>query len=85
MDVFWGFAFEGAETVAGRGCMMGAIAVALRGDRGLEPLLPHNRPAIVKLRSLFGAIEDWNMITAQLRDSRHVLRSLFGAIEDWNP
>ena len=36
MDVFWGFAFEGAETVAGRGCMMGAIAVALRGDRGLE-------------------------------------------------
>ena len=34
--VFFWFAFEGAETVAGRGCMMGAIAVALRGDRGLE-------------------------------------------------
>ena len=36
MVVFWGFAFGGAVTVAGWGCMMGAIAVALRGDRGLE-------------------------------------------------
>ena len=36
MDVFRGFAFGVAETVAGQGCIMGAIAVALRGDRGLE-------------------------------------------------
>ena len=36
MVVFWGFAFGGAVTVAGRGCILCAIAVALRGDRGLE-------------------------------------------------
>lgn len=55
MDVFWGFAFEGAETVTRRGCIMGAIAIALRGDRGLELLLMMV-VEVLRLRSLFGAI-----------------------------
>ena len=63
------------------------VAVALRGDRGLE-LKEELRQFMVDLwlRSPFGAIEDWNMETlmsALLR--RSTLRSPFGAIEDWNP
>ena len=36
------------------------------------------------LRSLFGAIEDWNSPLKPVRLFRVGLRSLFGAIEDWN-
>ena len=36
-----------------------------------------------KLRSFFGAIEDWNPILRFI-DIRIKLRSFFGAIEDWN-
>ena len=37
-----------------------------------------------RLRSLFGAIEDWNSIFAFCLSMGEILRSLFGAIEDWN-
>ena len=61
------------------------VAVALRGDRGLEPneqLLKHQ---LGKLRSPFGAIEDWNLSAAFSANSEALtLRSPFGAIEDWN-
>ena len=107
------------------------IAVALRGDRGLEPnflspggpsmdcgrssgrsrigtlaILPVLRGAedcgrssgrsrigtyklcqcleLGALRSLFGAIEDWNMANGLKSVDFTRLRSLFGAIEDWN-
>ena len=61
MVVLEGSAFWGAGTVAGRGCIMCAIAIVLRGDRGLEHIyrsLFAFRFQI--LRSFFGAIEDWN-------------------------
>ena len=38
-----------------------------------------------KLRSFFGAIEDWNPPVATCRVGSGKLRSFFGAIEDWNP
>ena len=61
------------------------IAVALRGDRGLEHIqLPITEVSILRLRSLFGAIEDWNVSTLIDELSLILLRSLFGAIEDWN-
>ena len=37
-----------------------------------------------RLRSLFGAIEDWNVLTVSHEKVITKLRSLFGAIEDWN-
>ena len=37
------------------------IAVALRGDRGLEQSFPLRFETRYRLRSLFGAIEDWNV------------------------
>ena len=60
MVVFWGFAFGGAGTVAGWGCIMGAIAIVLRGDRGLELGALGVEHGTGELRSFFGAIEDWN-------------------------
>ena len=38
----------------------------------------------VKLRSSFGAIEDWNRLGQHLSRALSGLRSSFGAIEDWN-
>ena len=65
-------------------CSRVLIAVALRGDRGLElKYLDHKKPPIGLLRSLFGAIEDWNRLASD-RFASLTLRSLFGAIEDWN-
>ena len=84
------------------------IAVALRGDRGLEQQdclklrvkyfycgrssgrsrigtqVDRGGKLSLILRSLFGAIEDWN--SSQVKDPATIpkLRSLFGAIEDWN-
>ena len=40
MAVLKGSAFLGAGTVAGRGCIMCAIAIVLRDDRGLELIPP---------------------------------------------
>ena len=59
------------------------IAVALRGDRGLELACEVGILGFVRLRSLFGAIEDWNLTCLCLCLCLR-LRSLFGAIEDWN-
>ena len=62
------------------------VAVALRGDRGLELFVMRGMSAIRTswLRSPFGAIEDWNVSDDDLCCLQGVLRSPFGAIEDWN-
>ena len=44
----------------GMGEKEGRIAIVLRGDRGLEQSLTGLTIAAAKLRSFFGAIEDWN-------------------------
>ena len=37
-----------------------------------------------RLRSFFGAIEDWNWHLSIQGSMSRLLRSFFGAIEDWN-
>ena len=61
-----------------------SIAVALRGDRGLERVAQLHYKTTTPLRSLFGAIEDWNCLYSRSTVALKALRSLFGAIEDWN-
>ena len=47
---------------------------------------PRSRPGRKpgRLRSFFGAIEDWNIILNCCCVTHPKLRSFFGAIEDWN-
>jgi hypothetical protein len=59
------------------------VAVAFRGDRGLEHNSRRQTRRAYKLRSPFGAIEDWNTFFT-LFYWIVKLRSPFGAIEDWN-
>ena len=61
------------------------IAIAFRGDRGLElNKEPRSPLAAIGLRLPFGAIEDWNGEVHRELRSFIILRLPFGAIEDWN-
>ena len=60
------------------------IAIVFRGDRGLEPEFISLFSLTKKLRSSFGAIEDWNDSGYIRLTTLILLRSSFGAIEDWN-
>jgi hypothetical protein len=81
---FRGFAWEGAEMWLRQGFIMAAIAIVLRGDRGLEQLLVmpvwEGRSIAIVLRGDRGLEPSGS----GNRYPAKALRSSFGAIEDWN-